>query len=131
MRHFVPTAVITVALAGALSAAAAANSNAKPATGAERAAIIGAYRASDGNPSPQVRAVFVSRSNPNLAVVCARTPEAGTRAYVFSHQGHTWHYATSGPAGKAGDSAAAHARASVRMTWGPRPPAVPSGGCWR
>ena len=103
MRHFVPTAVITVALAGALSAAAAASSNAKPATGAERAAIIGAYRASDGNPS-QVRAVFVS-TNPNLAVVCARTPEAGTRAYVFSHQGHTWHYATSGPAGKAGDSA--------------------------
>ena len=91
-------------MAGALSAAAAASSNATPATGAERAAIIGAYRASDGNPS-QVRAVFVSRSNPNLAVVCARTPEAGTRAYVFNHHGHTWHYATSGPAGKAGDPA--------------------------
>lgn len=82
----------------------AAGSNARPATSSERAAIVAAFRASDGN-AAQVRGVYVSRSNATLAVVCARTPEAGTRAYLFRRGGRAWHYLTGGPVGKAGSPA--------------------------
>jgi phosphoglucomutase len=81
----------------------AASSNGKPAAGAQRGAIVAAYKASDGNVA-EIRGVFVSRSNSSLAVVCARTPEAGTRSYVFAHRGQKWRYLTSGPVGKVGGS---------------------------
>jgi hypothetical protein len=57
----------------------------------------------DGNPS-EIRGVYVSHSDANLAVVCARTPEAGTYAYVFTRSHGAWRYATSGRAGRAGSA---------------------------
>ncbi len=57
----------------------------------------------DGN-SSEVRGVYVSRSNSSFAVVCARTPEAGTQAYVFHHVQRSWRYVTSGRVGRAGNT---------------------------
>lgn len=94
---------LVLASAGWAPAVEAAGAGARPATRSERATIIAAYSAADGNAS-EVRGVFVSRSDPSLAVVCARTPEAGTRSYVFAQSRHRWRYVTSGPVGKAGDS---------------------------
>jgi hypothetical protein len=44
----------------------------------------------------------VSRANSSLAVVCAKTPESGTFAYVFARTHAHWRYATSGRPGRAG-----------------------------
>jgi hypothetical protein len=46
--------------------------------------------------------VYVSRSNPSLAVVCIRTPEAGTQAFVLHHTRRSWRYLTSGAVGSTG-----------------------------
>jgi hypothetical protein len=44
----------------------------------------------------------VSRSNASLAVACAKTPEAGIYAYVFTRSHGRWHYTVSGRPGRAG-----------------------------
>jgi hypothetical protein len=106
-RLAVTLAVLLTLLAGSVSRASTAratgSARARPASGSERAAIVAAFTASDGNAS-QVHGVFVSRSNPSLAVVCARTPEAGARSYVFGHSRHAWRYVTGGPVGRTGSS---------------------------
>jgi hypothetical protein len=100
----VSAAVITgVVLAATFLASAFASSNARPATRSERSAIVSAFTANDGN-SSEVRGVYVSRSNSRLAVVCARTPEAGTQAFVFDHVQRSWRYVTSGRVGRAGNA---------------------------
>lgn len=86
------------------SSALASSSSARPATKSERTAIMAAFTANDGN-SSEVRSVYVSRSNSSLAVVCVRTPEAGSRAFVFRHSQRAWRYVTSGPVGRAGNTA--------------------------
>jgi hypothetical protein len=103
--HSFPRTALAVLAAAAVSAATAlaAGSYARPATKSERTAIMASFTANDGSAS-EVRGVYVSRSNPNLAVVCARTPEAGPRAYVLSHVGRSWRYVTSGRPGTAGNS---------------------------
>ena len=60
------------------------------------------FTANDGN-SSEVHGVYVSRSNSSLAVVCVRTPEAGSQAFVFRHSQRSWRYVTSGPVGHAGN----------------------------
>jgi hypothetical protein len=85
------------------ASAADARSGARPAAGSQRAAIVAALEASDGNPA-EVHGVFVSRSHPGLAVVCVRTPEAGKRAFVFAQRMRSWRYLTSGLVGKTGNS---------------------------
>jgi len=87
----------------ALPATAAAGSSARPATRSERSAIMVSFTANDGS-SSEVHGVYVSRSNSSLAVVCVRTPEAGTQAFVFRHASRSWRYVTSGSAGSAGSS---------------------------
>jgi hypothetical protein len=64
---------------------------------------MASFTANDGSAS-EVHGVYVSRSNPGLAVVCVRTPEAGSRAFVLHHVRHSWRYVTSGPVGSAGSS---------------------------
>lgn len=93
----------TLVLACAEAPSVEASSGARLATKSERSAILGAYKANDGNAS-QVRGVFVSRSNSGLSVVCARTPEAGTRSSVFNRSVHKWRYVVSGPVGKVGNA---------------------------
>lgn len=99
------TVVLSVIVLAAtfLGNAFAASSGARPAGRSERSAIVSAFTASDGN-SSEVRGVYVSRSNSSLAVVCARTPEAGTQAYVFHHVQRSWRYVTSGRVGRAGNA---------------------------
>jgi len=92
---------VAVAPAGT---ALAAGSGARPATKSERSAIMAAFTANDGS-SSEVHGVYVSRSNSSLAVVCVRTPEAGTQAYVFRHAQRSWRYVTSGPVGRSGNTA--------------------------
>jgi len=82
----------------------AGGSSARPATKSERSAIMASFTANDGSAS-EVHGVYVSRSNSSLAVVCVRTPEAGTQAYVFRHASRSWRYMTSGSPGSAGSSA--------------------------
>lgn len=65
---------------------------------------MAAFTANDGS-SSEVHGVYVSRSSSGLAVVCVRTPEAGSRAFVFRHAGRSWRYVTSGSPGSAGSSA--------------------------
>lgn len=84
--------------------ASAAGSSARPATKSERSAIMASFTANDGSAS-EVHGVYVSRSNSSLAVVCVRTPEAGTQAYVFRHASRSWRYVTSGSVGSAGSPA--------------------------
>jgi hypothetical protein len=96
-------AAIVMALMPAASALAT-SSSARAATKSEHAAIMAAFTANDGS-SSEVRGVYLSRSNSSLAVVCVRTPEAGSQAYVFRHAQRSWHYVTSGPVGRAGNSA--------------------------
>jgi len=97
-------AAAVLALSLAAVDALAASSAARPATRSERVAIVKALAASDGNISSLV-GVYVSRSNQSLAVVCQRTPEAGVQAIVFGHVHGSWRYLTSGPVGRAGNSA--------------------------
>lgn len=103
LRAVSPTALLVSMLVW-IPIACAAHSGARPATKSERSAIIAAFTASDGN-ATEVHGVFVSRSNAGLAVVCTRTPEAGTLSYVFHRAGRAWRYLTSGPVGKTGNSA--------------------------
>lgn len=106
MRRLLPGGAfiaISLALAAGAPVGEGAASNARPASRSERSAIVAAYKATDGNTSG-VRGVFVSRSNTALAVVCVRTPEAGTRAYVFHHSGRRWSYLISGSVGNVGNS---------------------------
>jgi hypothetical protein len=65
---------------------------------------MASFTANDGS-SSEVHGVYVSRSNASLAVVCVRTPEAGTQAFVFGHVQRSWRYVTSGSVGRAGNSA--------------------------
>ncbi len=83
---------------------ASSAADARSATRSERAAILSVYAREDGNAS-RVRGVYVSRANGSLAVACARTPEAGTLAYVFARSHGHWRYATSGRPGHAGNAA--------------------------
>jgi hypothetical protein len=85
-------------------ASASSSADARSATHSERAAILSAYAREDGNPS-RVHGVYVSRANASLAVACARTPEAGTLAYIFARSHGRWRYATSGKPGHAGNAA--------------------------
>ncbi len=94
-------AALSVANAGTTLAA---SPSARPATKSERSAIVAAFTANDGS-SAEVSGVYVSRSDSSLAVVCTRTPEAGTQAFVFHHTQRSWRYLTSGRAGHAGNSA--------------------------
>jgi hypothetical protein len=104
-HSFPRTALALLAAAAAPAATAlAANSYARPATKSERTAIMASFTANDGSAS-EVRGVYVSRSDSNLAVVCARTPEAGPRAYVLGRVRHSWRYVTSGRPGTAGNTA--------------------------
>jgi hypothetical protein len=84
--------------------ALASRGSARPATKSERSAIMASFTANDGS-SSEVHGVYVSRSNASLAVVCVRTPEAGTQAFVFGHVQRSWRYVTSGSVGRAGNSA--------------------------
>ncbi len=102
-RSLSPTVLAVIALA-VTPTSAAAGSSTRPATKSERSAIMTAFTANDGN-SSEVHGVYVSRSNSSLAVVCVRTPEAGTQAFVFRHTSRSWRYVTSGSAGSAGSSA--------------------------
>lgn len=98
-------ALAAASLMSALAASAAAGSSlTRPANRSERVAIMRSFVASDGNPSG-VAAVYLSRSNPSLAVVCQRTPEAGVQTYVFGRSHGTWHYLASGSPGHAGTPA--------------------------
>ncbi|MHB8241896.1 MAG: hypothetical protein ACYDHN_07875 [Solirubrobacteraceae bacterium] len=83
---------------------ASSAADARSATRSERAAILSVYAREDGSAS-QVRSVYVSRANASLAVACARTPEAGTFAYVFARSHGHWRYATSGRPGRVGNAA--------------------------
>jgi len=103
LRSFSLVAPAVMALAVS-PATAAAGSSARAATGSERSAIVASFIANDGS-SSEVHGVYVSRSNSSLAVVCVRTPEAGTQAFVFRHVSRSWRYVTSGSAGSAGSSA--------------------------
>jgi hypothetical protein len=84
--------------------ALASRGAARPATKSERSAIMASFTANDGN-SSEVRGVYVSRSNASLAVVCARTPEAGIQAFVFGRVQRSWRYVASGSVGHAGNAA--------------------------
>lgn len=97
-------AVLAVMALVVTPATAAAGSSARPATKSERSAIMASFVANDGS-SSEVHGVYVSRSNSSLAVVCIRTPEAGTQAFVFRHASRSWRYVTSGSAGSAGSPA--------------------------
>lgn len=103
MRKLALPAVLALSLLPA-AAAAASRSGARPATGAERRAIVATFAANDGSPS-EIHAVYIARANARLAVVCVRTPEAGMQAYVFEHARRGWRYLTSGRAGRAGSAA--------------------------
>jgi hypothetical protein len=95
---------LTVAVLVQIPSALASSSSVRAATKSERSAIMAAFTANDGS-SAEVRGVYVSRANSSLAVVCVRTPEAGSQAFVFLHAKRSWRYVTSGPLGKAGSSA--------------------------
>ncbi len=86
------------------TAALATGPSARPATKSERSAIVASLIANDGS-SAGIHGVYVSRSSSSLAVVCVRTPEAGTRAFVFRHAQRSWRYVTSGSVGSAGSPA--------------------------
>jgi hypothetical protein len=62
---------------------------------------MASFIANDGG-SSGVRGVYVSQSNSSLAVVCLRTPEAGSQAFVFRRAGRSWRYVTNGPTGRTG-----------------------------
>lgn len=95
---------VTVTVLVPASSALASSSAVRPATKSERAAIMSAFTANDGS-SAEVRGVYVSRSSSSLAVVCVRTPEAGSQAFVFHHAQRSWRYVTSGSVGRAGSLA--------------------------
>jgi hypothetical protein len=98
----VSTLMLTAALLDPpVVAASVATANARPATHSERQAISSAFAREDGNAS-EIRSVYVSRSNASLAVACAKTPEAGIYAYVFTRSHGRWHYTVSGRPGRAG-----------------------------
>ena len=46
----------------------------------------------------------ISRSNPALAVLCVRTPEAGPEAAVFHRSGRSWRLTSSGRPGASGSA---------------------------
>jgi hypothetical protein len=94
-------ATVIAALWPAASASASAGANARAATRSERQALAATFDKEDGN-SSEIRGVYVSRANSSLAVVCAKTPESGTFAYVFARTHAHWRYATSGRPGRAG-----------------------------
>jgi hypothetical protein len=103
-RSLLAVLAVTALTLIAATAAFAGSSSARPATRSERSAIMKAYTANDGS-SSGVHGVYVSRSNSSLAVVCVHTPEAGIQGFVFGRAHGSWRYITSGPAGRAGNSA--------------------------
>jgi hypothetical protein len=104
-RSLLAVLAVTALTLIAAAPASAGSSSARPATRSERAAIMKAYTANDGGGSSGVHGVYVSRSNSSLAVVCVHTPEAGIQGFVFGRAHGSWRYITSGPAGRAGNSA--------------------------
>lgn len=94
----------TLALTSVAALASLSAANARPATHSERAGVAAAFSREDGNPA-EIRAVYVSRSNSSLSVACARTPEAGTYAYVFARSHGRWRYTISGRPGRVGNAA--------------------------
>ncbi len=96
-------AVIAMTIVPTMTALAS-SASARPATRSERSGLLAAYRANDGS-TAGVRGVFVSRSNSSLGVVCVRTPEADTKAFVFGRGHGSWRYLTSGSPGRAGNAA--------------------------
>jgi hypothetical protein len=98
-----PSGAALLLLALSWASLAYASSGARPAGKSQRAAIVAAFTAGDGN-AAEVHGVFLSRSHPGLAVVCVHTPEAGKRAFVFAHRKRSWRYVTSGLVGRAGNS---------------------------
>lgn len=98
-------AVAITALALVTTASAVASGGPwSPARASQRSAVIKSFAANDGS-SAQVRGVSISSSDSSLAVVCVRSPEAGIQAFVLNQVGRSWRYATSGPAGRAGNAA--------------------------
>lgn len=97
------SALIAIAVTP-VAAALATGSFARPATKSERAAIMTSFVASDGN-SSEVHGVYVSKANSSLGVVCVRTPEIGSRAFVFRRVHRSWRYVTSGSPGRSGNTA--------------------------
>jgi len=105
LRSLAPGVLAIIVMAAMpVSSALATSSSARPATRSERSAIAAAFTANDGS-SSEVHGVYVSRSNTRLAVVCVRTPEAGSQAFVFRHVQRSWRYVTSGSVGRAGSLA--------------------------
>ena len=104
LRSLAPGALSVVVVALMLPSSALASSSGRPATKSERSAIMGVFTANDGS-SSEVHGVYVSRSSSTLAVVCVRTPEAGSQAFVFRHAQRSWRYVTSGSVGRAGSAA--------------------------
>jgi hypothetical protein len=105
-RRARPVAVLVSAmtLSGGLASAALANgSGARPASAAERHAIISALVAQDGS-AGDIVGVYVSRSNANLAVACERTPERQLVSFVFVRRGGKWRVSAYGPARRTGNS---------------------------
>jgi hypothetical protein len=103
--RFLAVAALVTASVGVTSnsSASVGAANARPATRSEHQALAAVFGREDGNPS-EIRGVYLSRSDATLAVVCARTPEAGTYAYVFTRSHGHWSYATAGRPGHAGSS---------------------------
>ena len=98
-------AALSLSFALALPAAGLASGpSVRRASSAERRAIVAYYVKEDGGSSRGVYGVYVSRTNSSLAVLCARTPEAGNEAFVVRRSHGGWRYETSGKPGRAGSS---------------------------
>ena len=105
MRRAAVASLLAATLCAAPVAAQASGSSARRATSSERRAVLATYAANDGG-THGVYAVYVSRSNSSLAVVCVRTPEAGKEAFLETKASHgSWRYLASGRAGRVGNSA--------------------------
>jgi hypothetical protein len=107
--RWLAVAALVTACVGVASNASASigTANARQASRGEHRALAAVFGREDGNPS-EIRGVYVSRFDSSLAVVCARTPEAGTYAYVFVRSHGRWRYATSGRPGRAGNGRQRH-----------------------
>lgn len=104
LRSFAGALAVIVMAPILASNALASSSSARPATRSERSAITAVFTANDGS-SSEVHGVYLSRLSSGVAVVCVRTPEAGSQAFVFRHAQRSWRYVTSGSVGRAGSVA--------------------------
>ena len=89
LRRFVPLAAVAAASL-ALAGMALAGS-VKPARGATRTSLVRAFVAQDGS-SVGLTGEYVTRSRPQLGVVCQKTPDAGLVRFLFKRSGGSWRY---------------------------------------